>query len=203
MTKNQTPSDDFRQAAEDGENIISLPLMAKIEAALRKAGGDLAETALWEMVAAESSSLWVHARERLDAEEAELKDRLSPENVPLGLIGSALDGGDLDRVRERHTQALMQFTMLNENMRQDPKLKSAMKNILALKAQIEESQRLSREALALTVSFGRKNRKNRPARAKKDRKGLLGRLFATFSHQPETSAAPEKPVTPVSPPEMK
>lgn len=125
----------------------------KIEKAMRETNGDLSESDIWEMLAEAKSPDWGRARETLRACEDDLEDRLSPDNVPLGLIGAALDAGALDHARMLHTEALANFTIVNETLRQQPGMQAALRTLLRLRNGAQASQQLTRQALRLTSQF--------------------------------------------------
>lgn len=102
-------------------------LIAHLEKALREETDTLTESRLWETIAGHVSPEWVEARGRLSTAEEKLALDKSPSRIPLGLIGSALDGGDLSESEERQQIALAGFTVVDESLRAQSELQMLLK----------------------------------------------------------------------------
>lgn len=81
---------------------------------------------LWSVVASGASPEWLEARRALEAAETRLKEIEEPENAPLGLIGDALQSGEINATREGLYAALADFTRIDEVLRQREDLRQAL-----------------------------------------------------------------------------
>lgn len=93
-------------------------LILQIQATMSDINNALTETDLWNLIAASSSPDWRVAKETLDAAEHLLQERHDPSNIPLGLVGHALEGPDINAMKNKVTASLAYFTVINEHLRQ-------------------------------------------------------------------------------------
>lgn len=112
-------------------------LIVEIQDRIEKTGALLDESLLWDMVAAKSSPDWVTHKNTLEGCRVDLEDRLSDDNIPLGLIGQAFDGGALDDSRDAYTVALCQYTILNEELRQRSDLQATLSYLGQVQKQLK------------------------------------------------------------------
>lgn len=186
------------------ESVIPTPfdkseeIMKKVTDALQESNGELTESEIWEMLVSDQSESWREASRILQEREADLENRLSPDNIPLGLIGAALDAGALDASRSMHTQALASFTVINETLRQQPGLQGAMKSLLRIRDRLQLSQQLTRQAIRLTQQFAAAQAHHhyehqQEMREPKKTRGLLSIIFAVASHGQEPAKPAFKP----------
>lgn len=85
---------------------------------------------IWEMLAERFSPEWRESRDALLRAQKELDERLNDDNVPLGLIGMALDGGETTQYNDAYSTAIANFTMVNENLRQKTDMQQLMGGLL-------------------------------------------------------------------------
>lgn len=108
----------------------------KVQVYLRKKGKAVQESELWHMIAEGVSSEWRDAKEILGHATSQLKEATSEHNMPLGAIGAALAGAELDIVVQAHDVANAKFIVIDESLRQEqgPKclLEQGMKHVTAL-----------------------------------------------------------------------
>lgn len=93
-------------------------------------GKSLPGDRLWSVVASGASPEWQDARRALEEAERRLREFEEPENAPLGLIGDALQSGEINATREEFYAALAGFTKIDETLRQREDLRQAL-DILA------------------------------------------------------------------------
>jgi len=130
-------------------------VLEHVHQALKTADAPLTEIQLWNLVASSYSPEWSEANQNLRTAEQRVRILKSDENRPLGLIGNALEGEAVTDVQSGYMTALIDFTIVNETLHQDPSLQTLMKSLVASQGVLEESLRLSRETAALTASFAR------------------------------------------------
>jgi hypothetical protein len=143
----------------------------------------LPENTLWDMIADTWSTDWARARTHLGDAANDLYERQKPENIPLGAIGLALDAGELDQSEKRYREALADFTVINEALRQDEKLS----RLLEILCTVEESQTITATAQKLNNSF--KVAEKKPAKEKPVKKGLRAYVDMVFGRR-QTATAP-------------
>lgn len=143
----------------------------------------LTENTLWDMIADAWSPDWGAARAHLGDAAHDLYERRKPENIPLGSIGLALDAGELDQSEKRYREALAQFTVINEGLRQDAKLA----RLLEILSTVEESQAVTVATQKLNNSFKVADKK--PAREKPVKKGFRAYVDLVFGRR-QTAIAP-------------
>ncbi len=132
-------------------------LIAEIQDHIEKTGALLDESLLWDMVAAKNSPDWIASKNTLEDCRLDLEDRLSDDNIPLGLIGQAFDGGALDDSRDAYTLALCQFTILNEELRQRSDLQSTLSQLGKIQKQLKASYDISKQELKTTKKLEKKS----------------------------------------------
>jgi hypothetical protein len=143
----------------------------------------LPENTLWDMIADTWSTDWARARAHLGDAANDLYERQKPENIPLGAIGLALDAGELDQSEKRYREALADFTVINEALRQDEKLS----RLLEILCTVEESQTITATAQKLNNSF--KVAEKKPAKERPAKKGLRAYVDMVFGRR-QTATAP-------------
>lgn len=116
------------------------------------------EVDIWHEMAADYSDDWRQAKEQLDTAQQHLKELMSPEKTPLGLIGMALEAPSLNAAEEHYNQALASFVAIDETLRSDDSL-SQTYNTRAQKWQqsrqrIDELQSLNKHLKKLNTKLG-------------------------------------------------
>jgi hypothetical protein len=139
---------NFRRWAEDNRALLVCITQAK-----RNHRRILSDAELWDVIAEAASDEWGQAKGKLNARDKELQERLHPDNVPLGLIGMGLDGGGLDQAERAHSNALVEFTVINEHLYQQPELRALLKAAVQIQRMAEHSLYLSQQAHKLTLDF--------------------------------------------------
>lgn len=130
-------------------------LLQRLEDMLLHKKDQAQEESLWNIIAEACSSEWVKARKSLDRSDAALKDALSDENIPLGSIGYALDGGDTIRLMNSHSEALAHFALVEENLRRQPETSELMKAVTKALRIIAQSEHASRLAEIANKKFSK------------------------------------------------
>jgi hypothetical protein len=125
---------------------------------------------LWETVAADASKEWQAARQTLESAEERLREMEAPENAPLGLIGDALQSGEVNATREQFYAALADFTKIDETLRQREDLRQALALLIGDHLSAEKSLQLSAGVESVSAELGKalheeEPRKTRPLRA--------------------------------------
>ena len=143
----------------------------------------LSENTVWDAIADTWSPDWAKARSHLGDAANDLYERQKPENIPLGSIGLALDAGALDQSEKRYRDALAEFTVINEELRQDEKLS----RLLEIICTVEESQTVTAATQKLHNSFKVADKK--PAKEKPVKKGLRAYVDLVFGRR-QTATAP-------------
>ncbi|MDE1150966.1 MAG: hypothetical protein PW788_00375 [Micavibrio sp.] len=139
--------EDLRGWAEDNK-----PMLFRLSTVVTEKP-TLSEHALWELIAAEYSPEWMHARTSLKNAQAKLDDVLSPLNMPLGLIGEALHSDETNLAKRMHTAALVGFTVINETLRAEERLSKLLDALKDHAHTIHQSLELSRNAASMTAEF--------------------------------------------------
>lgn len=116
------------------------------------------EVDIWYEMAADYSDDWRRAKEQLDTAQQHLKELMSPEKTPLGLIGMALEAPSLNAAEEHYNEALASFVAIDETLRLDESL-SQTYNTRAQKWQqsrqrIDELQSLNKHLKKLNTKLG-------------------------------------------------
>lgn len=113
----------------------------------------MSESDLWELIAGSYSDEWREARKTVQAASQLLQERTDPDNRPLGAIGAALDGGELDDIKDMHNWALSQFTLHNENLRSEQRLQQMLKTLVQNQRTINSALASSQTAAGITARF--------------------------------------------------
>lgn len=114
-------------------------LVLRVQNALTATYTSLTEEQLWEAIAGACSPKWQTARKRLQTAETAWEEMQKPDNAPLGAIGLALDGDELDKRREDYTISLSEFTIINEGLRQRQDLRTLLSVLLVQKRMVDQS----------------------------------------------------------------
>jgi hypothetical protein len=139
---------NFRRWAEDNRALLVCITQAK-----RNHRRVMSDAEFWDVIAEATSDEWGQAKSKLNARDKELQERLHPDNVPLGLIGMGLDGGSLDKTERAHSNALVEFTVINEHLYQQPELRALLKAAVQIQRMAEHSLYLSQQTHKLTLDF--------------------------------------------------
>lgn len=113
------------------------------------------EEAVWGLIASEYSPEWARAKSQLKSAEHEVHLLSLPENVSLGLIGSALDSHVTNNAHNQHAIALAAFTIVDESLRQHDQLSTLLSAAKEHQRTIAESLELSRNAATMTAAFSK------------------------------------------------
>lgn len=123
-------------------------LLQQVDARMSQKG-PLAEETIWTMVAEGCSPAWASAKKGLKQAAENLGAWTSDDNMPLGAIGMALDGGEMDKLQGRYNVALAHFTAIEEALRneQGPKaLMEAVRQRMRVIADVEHTSKLAERA---------------------------------------------------------
>lgn len=142
----------------------------------------LPENTVWDIIADTWSPDWAKARAHLGNAANDLFERQKPENIPLGSIGLALDAGELDQSEKRYRDALAEFTVINEALRQDEQLSRLLQVICT----VEESQAVTAATQKLHSSFKVADKK--AAKEKPVKKGFRAYVDLVFGRRQTTTA---------------
>lgn len=113
----------------------------------------LTEDQLWEIIAAAAAPEWVESKSALDAAETAWTKLHSPEEEPLGLIGSALQSDKTNPAAENFIAKLSDFTVINEGLRQRPDLASLLKVLSVQMRLLDQSKDETIKASLVTEAF--------------------------------------------------
>lgn len=153
----------------------------------------LTESQLWNLVARVHSPPWAEANSRLQTAELHMRIFCNRDNRPLGAIGAALASEDITRLESALMRAQAQFTLVDEQLRQDADLMRLTRGLVMRYAAIEESLGLSQSVAALNENMQDilGDGDDLPSPLARAFTSLARRLFKT----PEAaSAAPAAPV---------
>jgi hypothetical protein len=125
----------------------------EIEAMLSQKPGDISEAELWTLIASRHSIEWKAAQEHMAEVEQRLRDMNADANAPLGSIGMALDGMDIDMAEEEQRRALAHFTAVNEQLRQQKQLQDIMRSVLQNRNNLTGAIKDIRQMPGLSASF--------------------------------------------------
>lgn len=142
----------------------------------------LSENAAWNMIADTWSPDWAQAKTQLGVAANDLFERQKPENVPLGAVGLALDAGEMDKSEKRYRDALADFTVINEELRQNLHLSRLLETICEIADTVEASQDVTAKTQKLNNSF--KVAEKTPAREKPAKKGFRAYVDLVFGRKP-------------------
>jgi hypothetical protein len=128
------------------------PMISRLSAAIAKKP-TMPEGAVWEMIAAEFSPEWMHAKSNLKSAEQQVKYLALPENMPLGLIGGALQSEETNHAHQTLAHAMADFTILDETLRQQEKLRNLLGAARKHQKTIRDSLDISRQMERMTAAF--------------------------------------------------
>lgn len=139
--------DDMQDWAQD-----NAPMISRLSAAIREKP-DMSEKTLWGMIASEFSPEWSHAKSSLKSAEKQMRFVHAPENMPLGLIGSALHSEETNNAQRDLAMALAGFTIIDETLRQQEYLSKLLRAVRNHQHSITQSLEISLNAADVTVAF--------------------------------------------------
>ena len=162
MTKKQKDK-EIDSSKTEGDSTLSyyIQLQDEVEDRLKnllQTNTKTSEVDIWHEMAADYSDDWRQAKEQLDTAQQKLKELMSPEKTPLGLIGMALEAPSLNAAEEDYNEALASFVAIDETLRSDDSL-SQTYNTRAQKWQqsrqrIDELQSLNKHLKKLNTKLG-------------------------------------------------
>lgn len=139
--------DDMQDWANSNQPIIS-----RLSEALKEKP-DLSEKAVWKLIASEYSPEWSHAKSSLRSAEKQVRFVNAPENMPLGLIGSALHSDETNSAQRDLELALAGFTIIDETLRQQEELTMLLRVVRQHQHVISQSLDISLGAADVTSAF--------------------------------------------------
>lgn len=142
----------------------------------------LTENTVWDLIADTWSPDWAQAKTQLGIAANDLFERQKPENIPLGAIGLALDAGELDQSEKRYRDALADFTVINEALRQDTQLSRLLETICEIAETVEASQAVTAKTQKLHNSF--KVADKAATKEKPTKKGFRAYVDLVFGRKP-------------------
>jgi hypothetical protein len=183
------PAEDIEKwTVQNGE------MIAKVEAALLTSVQPLPEPQLWEILADACSPEWQQAKAALALAEKTLARLTSPEFAPLGLIGGALDSHETNEANDHLIQSLVQFTVINEQLRSRADLNRLLGVLLVQQRSLHATADISLQAKEMTkkldVALDAPQKANRSLREKFQRYTL--KLLKNV--RPEPAAAKNDPL---------
>ena len=128
------------------------PMISRLSSALAKKP-TMHEGAIWEMIAGEFSPEWMHAKSNLKSAEQHVKYLALPENMPLGLIGGALQSEEINHAHQTFAEAMAGFTIIDEQLRQHDALKSLLGAVRQHQKVVSQSLEVSRRMERMTAAF--------------------------------------------------
>lgn len=158
-------------------------LIPRVTAVLAERGAALSEESLWEALAEAHSTEWAGARDALEKAKGKLRHLQSPENMSLGPIGRAMNGAEETAAENEEAEAQARFTLIDEELRNNPHMMAKMETLLDRKSVIEKSLQMSAAARQATRAPG--------DTAAPARKSALGRLFGSLSGKKAGRTRPE------------
>lgn len=139
--------DDMQDWAQD-----NAPMISRLSAAIHQKP-DMSEKAIWGMIASEVSPEWSHAKSSLKSAEKQMRFVHAPENMPLGLIGSALHSEETNSAQRDLAMALAGFTIIDETLRQQEDLTKLLRAVRMHQHTISQSLEISLNVADVTVAF--------------------------------------------------
>lgn len=130
------------------------PLISRLSQSFAVVSTPLPENDVWKLIAENYSGEWKDKHDELQRTEKRLAQLMAPENAPLGLVGAALHSDETNAATNQHTQALVDFTITNETLRQQEELHKLLGALLTYQDTVTKSLDLSRNAAGLTSAFG-------------------------------------------------
>ena len=128
------------------------PMISRLSAALAKKPS-MHEGAVWDLIAAEFSPEWMHAKSNLKSAEQHVKYLALPENMPLGLIGGALQSDEVNHAHQTLAEAMAGFIIIDEQLRQHGELKSLLGAVRQHQKVVSQSLEISRKMERMTAAF--------------------------------------------------
>ena len=139
---------ELAQWAENNRHVID-----HIDNALHQSESPLTEKQIWNLIARTYSREWADANAQCQAAEQQIRILKSDDNMPLGLIGAALEGDTITKVKNAQLAALTHFTIIDEMLRMDDDLQILLQSLVLHQRTIEHSMGLTREVRAMNDSF--------------------------------------------------
>jgi hypothetical protein len=130
------------------------PMISRLAAAIKMKPAPLPENHLWDMIASMFSSDWTNAKATLNAAERQINHLKLPENRPLGLIGAAMHSDETVAAERQLQKALVDFTILNEDLRAQVELNHLLLALLDHQAVLHSSAQLSTQLSKVSAEFG-------------------------------------------------
>ncbi|TAL30765.1 MAG: hypothetical protein EPN97_11825 [Alphaproteobacteria bacterium] len=130
------------------------PLISRLSKSFSVVSTPLPADDVWKLIAENYSDDWKEKHDELQRTEKQLAQLMSPENKPLGLVGAALHSDETNAAEDKHTKALVDFTITNETLRQQDDLHKLMGALLAYQETVTKSLDLSRDVRGITSAFG-------------------------------------------------
>lgn len=128
------------------------PMISRLSSALAKKPS-MHEGAVWDLIAAEFSPEWMHAKSNLKSAEQHVNYLALPENMPLGLIGGALQSDEVNHAHQTLADAMAGFTIIDEQLRQHDALKSLLGAVRQHQKVVSQSLEVSRRMERMTAAF--------------------------------------------------
>jgi hypothetical protein len=134
---------DLRDWAHRHEPRISI-----LSQSIKGTSTPLTENAVWHRIAEAFSGEWKDKHTELQRTEKRLAHLNAPENMPLGLVGAALHSDEINDATDKHTLALVDFTIVNEDLRQQRELHTLLGALLHYQQTVTQSMHVSRDVAA-------------------------------------------------------
>ncbi|MEZ0262888.1 MAG: hypothetical protein ACAH80_17920 [Alphaproteobacteria bacterium] len=130
------------------------PMISRLSAAIKLKPAPLPENHLWDMIASMYSTDWTNAKATVNAAERQLTHLNLPENRPLGLIGAAMHSDETVAAERQLRKAVLDFTIVNENLRTQVELNHLLMALLDHQATLHRSAQVSSEVSNVSAEFG-------------------------------------------------
>lgn len=130
------------------------PLISRLSQSFAVVSTPLPADDVWKLIAENVSPDWKDKHDELQRSEKRLAQLMSPENMPLGLVGAALHSDETNAATKQHTMALVDFTITNETLRQQEDLHKLLGALLVYQDTVTKSLDLSRNVAGVTSAFG-------------------------------------------------
>jgi hypothetical protein len=130
------------------------PLISRLSQSFAVVSTPLPADDVWKLIAENYSPDWKDKHDELQRSEKRLAQLMTPENMPLGLVGAALHSDETNAANSKHTQALVDFTITNETLRQQDDLHKLLGALLAYQETVTKSLDLSHSAAGINSAFG-------------------------------------------------
>ena len=129
------------------------PMISRLSQSIKVTSTPLSENALWNVIAENFSGDWKEKHAELLRTEKRLAQLMAPENMPLGLVGAALHSDETNAAERQHTLALVDFTIVNETLRQEPGLNKLLGALLHYQHTVAKSLDLSKTTADVSAAF--------------------------------------------------